>query len=54
MVTLVQPGEERDVAALQDGAGTALAVVPMGPEDERLADLASWEPPIAPARPLTN
>lgn len=50
VVTLVQPGEERDVAALQDGAGTALAVVPMGPEDERLADLASWEPPIAPAR----
>ncbi len=45
VVTLVEPGQERDVAFLRRDAGIEEAVVPMGPADPRLADLGAWEPP---------
>lgn len=48
VVTLVSPDEARDVRAFQREAGINLAIVPMKPGDERLRDLASFEPPAAP------
>lgn len=45
VVTLVQPEEQRDIASIQRAAGIDLAIVDMAPNDERLGDLASWEPP---------
>jgi superfamily II DNA/RNA helicase len=45
VVTLVEPGQEREVAFLRRDAGIREAVVPMGPADPRLADLGGWEPP---------
>ena len=55
VVTLVEPGQEREVAFLRRDAGIREAVVPMGPADPRLADLGGWEPPqetpqVAPLR----
>ncbi len=48
VVTLVSPDEAHDTRLLQREAGINLAVVPMKPGDERLQDLASFEPPAAP------
>ncbi len=45
VVTLVMPGEERDVRDLQREAGVHLSTVPMEPGDERLTDLRAWAPP---------
>ncbi len=47
VVTLVLPDEMRDADSLQRGAGTSVATVSMGPDDERLRDLAAWTPPVA-------
>ncbi|MEZ4552971.1 MAG: DEAD/DEAH box helicase [Dehalococcoidia bacterium] len=49
VVTLVLPEQQRDVAKLQREAGIGLAIVPMTADDHRLLDLASWDPPAAPA-----
>ncbi|MGE0227237.1 MAG: DEAD/DEAH box helicase [Dehalococcoidia bacterium] len=49
VVTLVLPEQQRDVAKLQREAGIGLAIVPMTADDPRLLDLASWDPPRAPA-----
>jgi superfamily II DNA/RNA helicase len=51
VVTLVQPDEMRDFNFIRRQAGIRQAVVPMGPTDERLADLTSWEPPVEEERP---
>ena len=48
VVTLVSPDEAHDTRMLQREAGINLAVVSMKPGDERLLDLASFEPPVAP------
>jgi len=48
VVTLVMPEESRDARALQREAGIHLAIVPMQPGDDRLDDLAAFEPPAAP------
>lgn len=47
VVTLVLPDEMREADSLQRGAGTSVATVSMGPDDDRLRDLASWTPPVA-------
>jgi len=47
VVTLVLPEQARDVARLQREAGIDHAIVRMAPDDNRLADLASWQPPVA-------
>ena len=57
VVTLVQPEEMREFNFIRRQAGIRSSVVPMGPTDERLADLSNWEPPIEeerPARPAQN
>jgi superfamily II DNA/RNA helicase len=46
VVTLVSPEQARDVNVLRREAGVREAVVPMAPGDERLRDLAGWEPPL--------
>jgi superfamily II DNA/RNA helicase len=48
VVTLVATDEMGDARALQREAGINLAVVSMRADDERLADLAAFEPPAAP------
>jgi superfamily II DNA/RNA helicase len=48
VVTLVMPEEARDARMLQKEAGIHLSIVPMNPADERLDDLAGFEPPAAP------
>lgn len=48
VVTLVGPEEKQDARQLQREAGVNLAIVPMKPGDERLQDLANFEPPAAP------
>jgi len=48
VVTLVCPDQERDARELQREAGVNLSIVPMKAADERLDDLASFEPPAAP------
>lgn len=48
VVTLVSPDEAHDARTLQREAGINLVVVPMKPGDERLLDLANFEPPVAP------
>ena len=48
VVTLVSSDEAHDARAMQREAGINLAIVPMSPGDERLRDLASFEPPAAP------
>lgn len=48
VVTLVTSEQSADVRALQKEAGINLAVVPMRADDERLHDLAAFEPPAAP------
>ncbi|MCB9483704.1 MAG: DEAD/DEAH box helicase [Dehalococcoidia bacterium] len=45
VVTLVLPEQERDVVAIQRGAGTDFEIVPMSPDDPRLGDLGAWDPP---------
>ncbi|MCK9519343.1 MAG: DEAD/DEAH box helicase [Dehalococcoidia bacterium] len=45
VVTLVEPEQLRDVNMLRRDAGVREVVVPMRPDDQRLADLAGWEPP---------
>jgi superfamily II DNA/RNA helicase len=47
VVTLVGSDEARDVRELQREAGISIATVAMRHDDERLADLAAWEPPVA-------
>ena len=47
VVTLVLPEQARDVARLQRDAGIDHAIVRMSPDDNRLADLAGWQPPVA-------
>jgi superfamily II DNA/RNA helicase len=49
VVTLVLREETRDANILQREAGINVAIVPMRPDDERLRDLAAWQPPEAPA-----
>lgn len=44
-VTLCLPHESRDVALLQRDAGLDLQVVRMAPDDARLLDLSTWDPP---------
>lgn len=51
VVTLVAPEEERDVNFLRRDAGVHEAIVPMTPDDPRLADLAGWTPPIEAPQP---
>ncbi len=51
VVTLVSPDEARDVRAFQKEAGINLSIVPMKPGDDRLRDLAAFEPPAAPVEP---
>lgn len=46
VVTLVQPHEMRDFNFVRRDAGIRSAVVPMGPQDPRLHDLAAFEPPV--------
>ena len=46
VVTLVEPEQARDVAALRRQAGLREAVVTMSPADPRLADLAGWQPAL--------
>jgi superfamily II DNA/RNA helicase len=48
VVTLVSPDEANDARTLQREAGINLSIVPMKPGDERLLDLAAFEPPAAP------
>lgn len=48
VVTLVAPEEGNDARTLQREAGIHLSIVPMGFEDERLLDLAGFEPPAPP------
>jgi len=48
VVTLVATDEAHDARALQREAGINLAVVPMRADDERLNDLAAFQPPDAP------
>ncbi len=48
VVSLVSPDEAHDARTLQREAGINLVVVPMKPGDERLLDLAAFEPPAAP------
>ena len=48
VVTLVTSEQTADVRALQKEAGINLSVVPMRADDERLKDLAGFEPPAAP------
>ena len=48
VVTLVSPEETYDARSLQREAGINLSIVPMSPGDERLKDLAGFEPPVAP------
>lgn len=45
VVTLVLPEQERDVTAIERGAGIDYAIVSMTPGDTRLNDLGAWEPP---------
>lgn len=51
VVTLVAPDEARDVRSFQKEAGINHAIVPMKADDERLRDLAGFEPPAPPAEP---
>lgn len=44
VVTLVLPEQVRDIAALGREAGLDMSLVQMRPDDNRLDDLASWEP----------
>jgi len=53
VVTLVLSDQVRDVHDLRRKAGVREAIVPMSPGDERLADLAGWEPPLD-ERPMTS
>jgi superfamily II DNA/RNA helicase len=46
VVTLVEPEQRRDVLQMQRESGSAHAIVEMRSDDRRLADLASWEPPV--------
>ena len=46
VVTLVLPMEERAFADLRRRAGLTETLVAMKPDDERLRDLAGWEPPM--------
>jgi superfamily II DNA/RNA helicase len=48
VVTLVAPEEGNDARSLQREAGIHLAIVPMSHDDERLLDLAGFEPPAPP------
>lgn len=48
VVTLVSPDEARDARTLQKEAGINLAIVTMAAGDERLSDLAAFQPPEAP------
>lgn len=48
VVTLVAPEEGNDARTLQREAGIHLAIVPMSHDDERLRDLAGFEPPAPP------
>jgi superfamily II DNA/RNA helicase len=48
VVTLVMPEQAQDARTLQKEAGIHLSVVTMNPADERLDDLAGFEPPVAP------
>jgi len=52
VVTLVAPDEAHDARALQREAGINVAVVSMKPDDERLNDLAGWEPPLVTPEPV--
>jgi superfamily II DNA/RNA helicase len=45
VVTLVQPEEMRDAKILQREAGVNISIVHMNSTDERLRDLAAWQPP---------
>ena len=54
VVTLVAPDEAREVRAFQKDAGINLAIVPMKPGDERLRDLASFEPEPMPEAPAAK
>jgi len=45
VVTLVLPIEEHDVTAIERAAGIDVAIVRMAADDERLLDLATWNPP---------
>ena len=49
VVTLVLNEETRDANILQREAGINVSIVPMRPDDQRLRDLAAWQPPAAPA-----
>jgi superfamily II DNA/RNA helicase len=48
VVTLVMPEQSHDARVLQKEAGIHLSVVTMAPDDDRLDDLAGFEPPVAP------
>lgn len=48
VVTLVLPGEMRAAQILQREARINLTITHMRSDDERLADLATWQPPAAP------
>jgi superfamily II DNA/RNA helicase len=57
VVTLVTPRELVDFSALRRWAGLRESIVPMGPDDPRLRDLAGWEPPldaVQPSRPAAR
>ncbi|MEX2081191.1 MAG: DEAD/DEAH box helicase, partial [Dehalococcoidia bacterium] len=51
VVTLVGSDEQQDARALQREAGINLSTTAMRPDDARLDDLGSWQPPAAAAQP---
>ncbi len=54
VVTLAQPEHERDITRLIQEVGIDHDIVRMRPDDERLADLAAWEPPASTAGPVSG
>ncbi|MFN0094499.1 MAG: DEAD/DEAH box helicase [Dehalococcoidia bacterium] len=46
VVTLVEASEAKDIHSIRREAGVREAIVPIEPDDPRLADLAGWEPPL--------
>jgi superfamily II DNA/RNA helicase len=54
VVTLVQPEHALSIARLQREIGNEQHIEMMRPDDERLADLAAWEPEISTAAPVSG
>jgi superfamily II DNA/RNA helicase len=54
VVTLVQPEHASSIARLQREIGNEQAIEMMRPEDERLKNLAAWEPEISKAPPVSG